>query len=140
MNYLKKVLLIICGSISLGIGILGVVLPLIPTTPLLLLAAACYIRSSERLYKWLIQNRYFGSYIRNYREGKGIPLKAKVMGVSLIWLSMSYTIIFVVPLWIIKIVLTFVAAYFTWFILKQKTLCKSTDKAGSKPLASQTYK
>ncbi|WP_010529321.1 YbaN family protein [Lentibacillus jeotgali] len=122
MKQVKKILLIIAGSISLGLGVLGIILPLLPTTPLLLLAAACYVRSSEKLYNWLITNKYFGSYIQNYRDGKGIPLKAKVIGVSLLWLAMSYTILFVVPLLSIKLLLAGIGAYFTWFILKQKTL------------------
>lgn len=122
MQLIKKLLLITFGSISLGLGLLGIILPLLPTTPLLLLAAACYVRSSEKLYHWLITNKYFGSYILNYRDGKGIPLKAKVMGVSMIWLAMSYTILFVVPLLTVKFLLAGIGAYFTWFILKQKTL------------------
>ncbi|MEC5424625.1 YbaN family protein [Virgibacillus sp. C22-A2] len=126
MNYIKNTLLIISGSIALGIGITGIFLPLIPTTPLLLLAAACYVRSSDRLYHWLITNKYFGSYIENYRAGKGIPLKAKVVGVALLWISMLYTIIFVVPLIMVKLLLFLIASFFTWFILKQKTLYKST--------------
>ncbi|SHG09328.1 hypothetical protein SAMN05216225_101542 [Ornithinibacillus halophilus] len=142
MNYLKKVFLIISGSLSLGIGILGIFLPLIPTTPMLLLAAACYIRSSERLYNWLITNKYFGPYIRNYREGKGILLKAKVIGVSTIWISMLYTIFFVVPLLFVKLLLALIAAYFSWFILKQKTLDKaqvSIHTNINKPISEQTH-
>src|SRR5699024_10339259 len=122
MKQIKKILLIIAGSISLGLGVLGVILPLLPTTPFLLLAAACYVRSSERLYYWLITNKYFGSYIQNYRDGKGIPLRAKVIGVSVLWLAMSYTILFIIPLLSIKLLLAGIGAYFTWFILKQKTL------------------
>ncbi|APC50148.1 YbaN family protein [Virgibacillus halodenitrificans] len=124
MDYFKKTLLVIVGSLSLAIGIIGIVLPLIPTTPLLLLAAACYIRSSKKLYNWLITNKYFGSYIENYRSGKGIPLKAKIISILLIWISMSYTVIFVIPLLAVKLLLLAVAGYFTWFILKQKTLQK----------------
>ncbi|RYG74288.1 DUF454 domain-containing protein [Lentibacillus lipolyticus] len=125
MKQLKKVLLIIAGTVSLVIGILGIILPLVPTTPLLLLAAACYVRSSESLYTWLISNKYFGSYIQNYRNGHGIPLKAKVMGVSLLWIAMGYSILFVIPLLAVKFLLFGVAIYFTWFILKQKTLRKA---------------
>jgi uncharacterized protein len=124
MNNIKKLFLIIVGTISLGLGIIGIVLPLIPTTPLLLLSAACYVRSSDRLYQWLIHNKYFGHYILDYREGRGIPLRAKILGISLIWLSMGYTVIFVVPLIVVKILLLGVAAYFTWFILRIKTLEK----------------
>lgn len=122
MKQLKKLSLIIVGSISLGLGVLGILLPLLPTTPFLLLAAACYVRSSDRLYEWLIANKYFGTYILNYRQGKGIPLKAKVLGVSLIWISIGYTIFFVIPILMVKFLLFGIAAYFSWFILKQKTL------------------
>lgn len=125
---MKRMFLIIVGSLSLGLGVLGIFLPLLPTTPLLLLAAACYVRSSGRLYHWLITHKRFGPYIRNYREGNGIPLKAKILGVSLLWISMSFTIIFVIPLISIKILLFLIAAYFTWFILKQKTLEKSVGQ------------
>lgn len=119
---IKRIFLIAIGSLALGLGILGIFLPLLPTTPLLLLAAACYIRSSKRLYNWLITNKRFGPYIRNYREGNGIPLKAKVVGVTLLWISMLFTVIFVVPFITVKILLLGIAAYFTYFILKQKTL------------------
>ena len=126
MQTVKRLFLITVGSLSLGLGIVGIFLPLIPTTPLLLLAAACYIRSSKRLYHWLITNKHFGQYILDYREGKGIPLKAKVIGVTMIWVSMLSTVIFVVPLIFVKVLLLLIAAYFTWFILKQKTLQNHT--------------
>lgn len=119
---MKKLFLIIVGSISLALGVIGIVLPLIPTTPLLLLAAACYVRSSYKLYIWLINNKHFGHYIRNYREGKGIPLKAKIIGISLIWISIGYTAIYVVPLIAVKILLVGIASYFTYFLLHMKTL------------------
>lgn len=119
--YIKRLFLTIAGLLSLSLAIIGIFLPLIPTTPLLLLAAACFIRSSNRLYEWLITNKHLGPYIKNYREGKGIPLSAKVIGVTLLWCSMLFTIIFVVPLFIIKILLAGIGGYFTWFILKQKT-------------------
>ncbi|MFD2760055.1 YbaN family protein [Lentibacillus juripiscarius] len=125
MKQLKKIVLIIAGSISLALGMLGIILPLVPTTPLLLLAAACYVRSSDNLYNWLLSNKYFGSYIQNYRDGKGIPLKAKVIGVSTLWIAMAYSILFVVPLLAVKILLFGIGSYFTWFILKQKTLRKA---------------
>ncbi|WP_077324314.1 YbaN family protein [Virgibacillus siamensis] len=125
MKGLTKFLLIIAGSISLGLGLLGIILPLLPTTPLLLLAAACYVRSSKRLYDWLITNKYFGSYIENYRQGKGIPLKAKVTGVTVLWITMGCSIVFVIPLPAVKLLLFGIGAFFTWFILKQKTLHRS---------------
>ncbi|WP_138420053.1 YbaN family protein [Aquibacillus sediminis] len=122
MKHIKKIFLIIIGSLSLGLAILGIFLPLLPTTPLLLLAAACFFRSSERLYQWLITNKWFGKYIEDFRAGKGIPLKAKVIGVSTLWLTIGYTIIFVIQPIILRLLLFTIASYFTWFILSFKTL------------------
>ena len=73
-----RLLLIIAGTVSVGLGIIGMFIPLLPTTPFLLLAAACYARSSQRLYHWLLYNKWFGKYIRNYLQRKGIPLKLKI--------------------------------------------------------------
>lgn len=122
MRQIKKIALLIAGSLSLGLGILGILLPLLPTTPLLLLAAACYVRSSERVYKWLITNKWFGPYIKNFRSGKGIPLKAKIMGVTVLWLSIGYSAFFVIHMIWLRVVILLIAAYFTWFILSFKTL------------------
>ncbi|MFZ3577592.1 YbaN family protein [Virgibacillus sp. DJP39] len=121
---MKKVLLTIIGIISLVLGIIGIILPLLPTTPLLLLAAACFVRSSDRLYQWLITNKWFGPYIKNYRDGKGIPLKAKIISILLLWISMGYTIFIVIPLFFFQFLLFFIGGIFTWVILKQKTLYK----------------
>lgn len=119
---LIRVFLIMVGSLSLVLGLLGVFLPLLPTTPLLLLAAACYIRSSEKLYQWLINNKWFGKYIENFRSGRGIPLKAKVLGIAVLWVTISYTVIFVIPVYAVKALLILIAAFFTWYISSFKTV------------------
>ncbi|MFS8579510.1 MAG: YbaN family protein [Novibacillus thermophilus] len=119
---LKNSLLITFGSIAFVFGILGVFLPLVPTTPLLLLAAACYVRSSQKLYRWLIHNKWFGQYIENFRSGQGIPLRAKVSGIVVLWLTIGITAVFVVPLHAVKIALFLIAAVVTWYILSFKTL------------------
>ena len=74
----RKIVLIVSGSLSVCLGVAGIFLPVLPTTPFLLLASACYIRSSDRLYNWLITNKYLGKYINNYNLKKGIPLKSKI--------------------------------------------------------------
>jgi len=81
---LVRVVLIVAGTFSIALGILGIFVPVLPTTPFLLLAAACYARSSQRFYDWLLNNKYFGNYIRNYRERKAIPLKGKVLALALL--------------------------------------------------------
>ena len=78
-NKFVRGLLIIAGTFFVFIGTIGIFLPILPTTPFLLLAAACYARSSKRFYTWLLNNKLFGKFIRNYREGKGVPLKVKIL-------------------------------------------------------------
>ncbi|MBT9144705.1 MAG: Inner membrane protein YbaN [candidate division WS2 bacterium] len=95
INSLFKILLIIAGTISLLLGIIGIFIPLLPTTPLLLLSAWCYLRSSEKLYLWLMQNRIFGRYILNYQEGKGAPLYFKTFTLIILWGTIIYTAFFV---------------------------------------------
>ncbi len=122
MQQIIKIALVIVGTISLFLGIVGIVLPLIPTTPFLLLTAACYVRSSERLYKWLMTNKWFGSYIQNYKAGNGIPVKAKLMMLVMIWFSMLYSAIFIAPNLFLRIGFIFGACFFTVLILMAKTL------------------
>jgi uncharacterized protein len=90
-----KSLLLTAGTISLALGAIGLFLPILPTTPFLLLSAACYLRSSERMYNWLLGNRWFGDYIRNYREGKGIPMKTKIFTIAVLWAAILYSTIMV---------------------------------------------
>jgi hypothetical protein len=105
----RKRLLIGAGTLSTGLGIIGIFVPILPTTPFLLLAAACYMRSSERFYQWLINNRIFGVYVRNYIEGRGMPARIKVLTILLLWLSIALTIAFGVQGVAIRIVLVCIA-------------------------------
>ena len=66
------------GLVCVGLGAIGIVLPILPTTPFLLAAAACFCKSSTRMYDWLLSNKWFGEYIRNYKEGRGLPLRTKI--------------------------------------------------------------
>ena len=93
-NPIIRILWIVLGSFFVAIGGIGAIIPGLPTTLFLILAAACYIRSSQRLYDWLINNKTFGPYLRDYREGKGIPKRAKVLAVSMIIVFVSYAVFF----------------------------------------------
>lgn len=119
-----KTICIILGSISLALGILGIFLPLLPTTPFLLLTAALYFKGSPRLYQWLLNHKYFGIYIRNFRENKAIPLRAKIVFLLLMWGTMLYCIFFLIPLVWVKVVMFLIAAGVTYHILSFKTLKK----------------
>jgi uncharacterized membrane protein YbaN (DUF454 family) len=105
----KRRLLIGAGTLSTGLGIIGIFVPILPTTPFLLLAAACHMRSSERFYQWLINNRILGAYVRNYIEDKGMPVKIKMFTILLLWLTIALTIVFGVQNIVIKIVLICIA-------------------------------
>ena len=93
-NFFFKALWISLGALFVALAAVGVALPGIPTTPFLILAAACYIRSSQKLYDWLISNKTFGPYLKDYREGKGIPKKAKGLAISMIILFVGSSVIF----------------------------------------------
>ncbi len=106
---LKRYALIAAGSILVVIGAVGVVVPLLPTTPFLLLAAACYIRSSPKFYAWLIGNRILGAYIRDYLSGAGMPVRAKALTLSLLWVTIGATAVFAVESTAIRILLLIIA-------------------------------
>jgi len=89
-------LLLTAGTVCLVLGAIGIVLPILPTTPFLLLAAACYLRSSERMHKWLLSNRWFGEYIKNYQAGRGIPLKTKLFALLVLWATILFSTFFIV--------------------------------------------
>ena len=121
----KRVLrgiLVIAGTLFTGLGLLGIFLPLLPTTPFLLLAAACYARSSQRFHCWLLGNKWFGDYIKNYEQGNGIPLKAKVMMISLLWVSTILSTTLIVNVFFIQSVLVLIAIGVTIYLSSIRTL------------------
>ncbi|MEG0807616.1 MAG: YbaN family protein [Alistipes sp.] len=120
-----KFLLIVLGALSLALGVVGIFVPLLPTTPFLLLSAALWIRSSPRLYAWLLANRYLGEYIRNFRENHALPLRAKIVTLALLWATMLYCICWLLTAWWwAQALLLVVAVGVTWHILSFATLKK----------------
>ncbi len=120
-----RILLIVAGTISLVLGAIGIFIPLLPATPFLLLSAACYMRSSERMLNWLLNNRWCGSYIRNYQEGRGIPLKTKVLAISVLWITIIYSSFFVIHDFLIaQVAMIAVAAAVSIHLIKTPT-CRS---------------
>jgi uncharacterized membrane protein YbaN (DUF454 family) len=104
-----------------ALGVLGIFLPLLPTTPFLLLAAACFMRSSKRFYLWLVEHPRLGPWIRDYLAGEGIPRKAKIYAIGLMWLSIGISCALVPLIWARLFMLTS-AVLVSLYILKQKTL------------------
>ena len=117
-----KILLAILGSVSLALGIMGVFLPVLPTTPFLLLSAALYMRSSHRLYEWLMSHKHLGPYIKNFREHKALPLRVKVVSVTMVWATLLYCAIFVAKEWWMSAVFVAIAIGVTVHIISFKTL------------------
>lgn len=126
MNPLKRTLLIVAGSIALCFAIAGIVLPLLPATPFLLLSAACYVRSSDRLHAWLMRNRFFGPYIRNFKEGRGMPLRAKVITLVILWASLAVSIVRV-EIVLLEVALILSGFIATFFIYRIRTAPASID-------------
>ena len=114
----------VIGTFFVVIGFIGIFVPLLPTTPFLLLAAACYAKSSTTFYNWLLCNKWFGSYIKNYREGRGVSLKSKIISITFLTAAIGYAIIFVVPVLTGKIILILIYIGVGWHIITLPTLKK----------------
>ncbi len=125
---LKKGLLIFAGTVFTALGIIGIFVPILPTTPFLLLAAACYLRSSRGLYNWLLNNRFLGAYVRNYLEGRGMPRKIKIATILLLWITIACSIIFAVQALVIRVILLVVAVGVTVHIMLIKTTPKDQNQ------------
>jgi len=117
----SRTFLIVIGSIAVIIGVIGIVVPVLPTTPFLLLAAVCYGRSSQRLYNWLVTNRWCGRYIRNYKEGKGVSRNVKILTLTLLWLTILFSVLCVVSNTAIRTLLIIIATGVTVHILMLRT-------------------
>lgn len=120
-NPLVRGALVTLGVVSLVTGVVGIFLPLIPTTGPLLLAAVCFDRSSPRFHAWLMNNRYLGGYIRNYREGRGLPMMQKVCTIGLLWTTITLSIVFAVNAWWGRALLAAVAIGVTWHVASLPT-------------------
>ncbi len=116
-----NILLTILGLIALGLGILGIFLPVLPTTPLLLLAAFLFLRGNRKLYEWLMNHPKLGPYITDFMVHKSIPLHVKIVSISLIWITLLNCAVFITDRWILRIMFIVIAAAVTIHILSYKT-------------------
>ena len=116
-----RIALVICGTVALALGIIGIFVPVLPTTPFLLLAAACYARGSARLHDWLVNNRLLGEYIRDYRDRRAIKLNVKIFAIAMLWLFIGISILAVDPVWL-RFLLAAIAVAVTAHILTLRTI------------------
>lgn len=96
---MTRILYNVLGTLALILAVLGVFLPLLPTTPFLLLASACYLRGSPRMHRWLLSHRILGPYIRDFQAGLGIPLRTKLLALALMWPSLALSAWFMPVAW-----------------------------------------
>lgn len=120
---MKKYLLIGAGSISLSMGVIGIFIPLLPTTPLLLLSSYCYLKSSARLYHKLINHKVLGNYLHQYMTHRAIDKKTKVIAITTLWISLGISI-GIAPLMFVKVLLVLLGVGVTLHLLGLKTLSK----------------
>jgi len=116
---------IVVGTIALVIGAIGLFLPVIPTTPLLILAAACYYRGSDRLHNWILSSRWFGETIKNYQEGRGLTRDTKVRAISMMWAMILISAWFFVSNLFIRVAIICVAIGVTVYLARLPTLEKN---------------
>jgi len=94
---ISKLIWFILGFIVMCVGLVGIVVPGLPTTPLMILAAACFAKSSQKFYDWIINNKLFGHHVKNYREGKGIPKKSKPIILGTMWVFVLFAVLIAIP-------------------------------------------
>jgi len=123
---LSKWLLMSLGVLAMAVGLIGVVVPLLPTTPFLLLAAACFVRSSDTMYGRLTSNRLFGGFIRDYREQRGVSARAKIMALALLSGVIGYTALTAVTAAWLRALLAAIAVAVTLHLLRLRTLPKGS--------------
>jgi|TARA_B100001750_G_C15429701_1_gene557507 uncharacterized membrane protein YbaN (DUF454 family) len=123
---IRKYLLYCIGLVFVGVGIAGYVLPGLPGTIFLILAAGCFLRSNERMYVWVTEHRLFGKLVKNYMETGGMPKRAKVISVTCVWVFSSISL-FSPYNWIFKILVLALAVTGTWFILSRPTYSSTDD-------------
>lgn len=138
----KQTLLVSAGFLAVALGFLGMFLPVLPTTPFLLVAAACFSRSSDRFHHWLLNHRWFGPYIGNYIAGRGMTLRQKVTTISLLWATLLPTALFLVPVVWVKLLLMVIATAVSVHLGRLKraepdgesTVLSTASKSEFKPL------
>lgn len=116
-----RIILIIIGCISLALGTMGIIIPILPTTPFLLLSLACFVRSSDRLYDFILNNKYLAPYVKDFIEGRGIPKNIKIRAIFFKWLGIGFAVIFVVDKAIIRLMLLTIASIVSIYICTRET-------------------
>lgn len=110
------------GVLATAVGLIGILVPILPTTPFLLLAAACFVRSSDRMYRWLTSNPLLGGFIRNYREQRAVSTRSKLVALGLLWGVIGYTALTPATAGWLRLLLAAIAIGVTIHLLRLRTL------------------
>ena len=116
-----RYLYFISGVLLVAIGFIGIFLPILPTTIFLILASACFIKSSPKANEWLRNHKMLGMYIKNYQDGSGLTVKSKIFNITFLWIMISASALFFTELWYLKILLLVIAFGVTIHLLMIKT-------------------
>ncbi|HKS06265.1 MAG TPA: YbaN family protein [Gemmatimonadaceae bacterium] len=117
---IRRYVLIGVGSVSLATGVIGMFVPLLPTTCFLLLAAWCFGKSSPRLHHWMYHNRWFGSYLLDYRSGRGIPRAVKIGSLAVLWGTIGATVVFAISTTWVRVLLLAIAVAVSAHVATQR--------------------
>jgi hypothetical protein len=121
MPGIYRYLYFISGVLLVAIGVIGIFLPILPTTIFLILASTCFIKSSPKANEWLRNHKILGMYIKNYQDGSGLTVKSKIFNITFLWIMISASAIFFTELWYIRLLLIAIAIGVTIHLLMVKT-------------------
>ena len=126
-NNLYKYFLTVIGWVFVALGMIGIFLPLMPTTIFFLLAAACFARSSKKFYNWLIYHPGFGKFIKDYHEHRGLQLKSKIIAITLLIITIGSSVIFFTDKIYVRIILSIIAIGVSSYIISLKIIKQTTN-------------
>jgi len=121
MRRLTPHVLVVCGWIALGLGVVGIVVPVLPTVPFVLLAAACFLRGSERWHTWLVSHPVYGPHIAGYLAGRGLRARTRVVALVTLWASVLFSVVILVPWLAVDVLLVLVAAGVSVYLVRLPT-------------------
>lgn len=130
---MRKTIYLALGSLFVALGLVGIFIPILPTTPFLLLSCFFFARSSDRALQWLLNNRWLGAYIRNYREGRGIALRDKIITLTLLWLTILASVVFGIQNNWLRVLVILIAAGVTIHLTRTKTYTPNASTSRSLP-------
>lgn len=134
LNRMKKAAFVVLGTISLATGIVGAFVPVLPTTPFVLLAIFLYVRSSQRMYEWVLRSRFAGKHVHSIMQGHGIPLSVKVFSIATSFVMIGYVSVFVTENFFVRMLLGLLFLVQIYFMVRIKTLKTSDPHPFTPPL------